>query len=108
MNLRPGGRKVNVQITNSIFTKILLIFATAAIWALNNNMASGDVLVGNCTFQHNTAKHSAGLDMGSFPNAGLFHYRVSGLLFLSATRLESGGLTLYSESPLLAKLKTAI
>lgn len=101
MNMSLAGEKVNVQITNSTFTENTTdFFATAAIWALNNNMASGDVLVGNCTFQHNTAKHSAGLDMGSFPNAGLFHYRVQDCFFLSNHALGKGGaLTVYSESP---------
>ncbi|MCB0548588.1 MAG: right-handed parallel beta-helix repeat-containing protein [Phaeodactylibacter sp.] len=101
MFLRLAGPDVDVQVSHSNFSENTTdYYATAAIWATGGSGASGNVAVSDCTFQNNAAKHSAGLDLGSSPGIGPFHFRVSDCSFRSNRATgRSGGLTLYSESP---------
>ncbi|MCB0596571.1 MAG: T9SS type A sorting domain-containing protein [Lewinellaceae bacterium] len=95
------GRETDVNITHSTFAEnTTRYFATAAVWASGDSSASGNVRFDHCVFRDNTAQHSAGLDMGSLPGVGLFHYRVANCSFLNNhAQGRSGGLTVYTESP---------
>ncbi|MCB0588048.1 MAG: T9SS type A sorting domain-containing protein, partial [Phaeodactylibacter sp.] len=98
---RLAGQEVDFQLTQSTFSENFNnYYATAAIWAAGWSGASGQVTASHCTFRNNSAKNSAGLDMGSPPGAGFFHYRVANCsFFYNEAKKRGGGLTVYSESP---------